>query len=125
MKNSIIILRSKPVNWQGDSLKVLKGFSNAAKKDIGIGLRNLQNSKPALDVKPVKDVGAGVFELRAQDERTWYRVLYIVASGRIFVLHAFEKQSNRIAKNDIGVASERLLVVRRQLAMEKKSEKKE
>jgi phage-related protein len=125
MMNNILVPQSKPVVWQGDSLKVVRNFSKSAKIDIGIALRNLQRSKTAKDVKRVKGSGPGVFELRTQDARTWYRVLYIAARGRIFVLHAFEKQSNRIPKNEIEIASVRLSEVREQLAAEKKNEKNE
>lgn len=122
---NIIVQSMKPVVFRGNSRKVLRSFPKTVRADIGIALRNLQRSKAALDVKPVKEVGTGVFELRTEDSRTWYRVLYLVTSGRVFVLHAFEKRSNRIPKNEIGVASERLFALYAKLAAEKKSEKNE
>jgi hypothetical protein len=48
-------------------------------------------------------------ELRDQDERAWYRILYLKRiKGKIHVLHCFEKQSNRIEKRDFETAKKRL-----------------
>jgi phage-related protein len=57
----------------------------------------------------MKTVGPGVYELRDQDERAWYRVFYLKKiAGVVYVLHCFEKQTAQTEQKDIKVAKERL-----------------
>ncbi len=57
----------------------------------------------------MKTVGPGVYELRDQDERAWYRVFYLKKiAGIIYVVHCFERQTAQTEQKDINVAKERL-----------------
>jgi phage-related protein len=56
----------------------------------------------------VREVGAGVYELREQDQKAWYRLLYVRREDAIQVLHCFEKRSNAIEQKDIETAKARL-----------------
>ena len=59
-------------------------------------------------------VGAGVREIRIQTGRA-FRVLYVAKFGEaVYVLHAFEKKSQRTAKRDLDVAHQRLAEILRQ-----------
>jgi phage-related protein len=70
-------------------------------------------------------IGPGVFELRDQDERTWYRVVYLSRiENVIYVLHCFEKKSREMPKKDFEKAKQRLKAVKSRLAEEKKREKR-
>jgi len=74
----------------------------------------LDNYEQPLDSKPLGKVLLGISELRDQDEDFWYRVLYVLRYGWVYVLHCFKKKTNKISKNDIKVAKQRLAeVVRR------------
>lgn len=76
--------------------------------DLGYALYRLQLGQIPADRKPVRTVGAGVYELREQDARAWYWILYVRVVGTIQVLHCFEKRSNTIEQKDIETAKERL-----------------
>ena len=67
----------------------------------------------------------GVFELRSEDERAWYRVVYLsrIHDG-IYVLHCFEKKSREIPTNDFDVAQTRLKAVQMRIRQEKKHAKR-
>jgi phage-related protein len=97
-----------PVVFQGDSKRVLQGFPDGAKNDLGYALYRLQLGQTPPDRKPVQTAGAGVYELREGDARAWYRVLYIRREKVIQVLHCFEKRSNAIEQKDIETAKARL-----------------
>jgi len=57
----------------------------------------------------MRTVGPGVYELRDQDERAWYRVFYLKKiAGVVYVLHCFEKRTAQTERKDIEVAKERL-----------------
>lgn len=97
------------VVWLGDSLDVLRGFPAAMQGDLGYALYQLQLGQMPLDSKPMKTVGPGVYELRDQDERAWYRVFYLKKIANIvYVLHCFEKRTAQTEQKDIAVAKERL-----------------
>jgi len=68
---------------------------------------------PLLDVKPMATIGAGVMEIRmhaAGEFRVIYVAKYIEA---IYVLHAFEKRSQRTRQGDIQLARSRFRLVER------------
>jgi phage-related protein len=65
-------------------------------------------------------IGTGVFELRDQDERGWYRVVYLARIGDvIYVLHCFEKKSREMPRRDFEKAKGRLKAVRARLARDR------
>jgi len=72
----------------------------------------------------MESVGSGVWELKEQDERAWYRLLYLARiENVIYVLHCFEKQSRKTDRRDLRVARERLVQVRKRLQQEKSRRK--
>jgi len=73
----------------------------------------------------MKSIGPRVYEVKEQDERAWYRVVYLAKVGnRIYVLHCFKKQSAKTSRNDLQVAKARLKVVLTRIAEETKNEKR-
>jgi phage-related protein len=96
------------VVFQGDSKRALRGFPDSIKGDLGYALERVQRGQIPPDRKVVREVGPGVYELRDDDEKTWYRVLYVRRPNEIQVLHCFEKRSNSIEQKDIETAKARL-----------------
>lgn len=97
------------IAWLGDSRDVLRAFPAGVQQGLGYALYQVQLGQMPLDSKPMKTVGPGVYELRDQDERAWYRVFYLKKiAGVIYVLHCFEKQTAQTEQKDIKVAKERL-----------------
>ena len=97
-----------PVVFQGDSIRMLRGFPDAVKGDLGYALERVQRGQIPPDRKAVRAVGEGVYELREGDARAWYRILYIRREKVIQVLHCFEKRTNAIEQKDIETARARL-----------------
>jgi phage-related protein len=97
------------VVWLGDSREALRAFPSGAQQDLGYALYQVQLGQTPPDSKPMKTVGAGVYELREQDERSWYRVFYLKKiAGVVYILHCFEKRTAQTEQKDINVAKERL-----------------
>jgi len=109
------------ISWEGDSLDVLKAWPRDVQRDIGLSLRNLQEGeRPTIAARPMQSVGQGVFELKAGDEATWYRVIYLARiENTIYVLDSFIKKSRKTEKNDLNRARARLSNVRLRLQKEK------
>jgi phage-related protein len=74
---SEVIPKSAVVAWEGDSRDVISSFPDVAKRNLGFDLRLLQQGEQPTDYRPISSIGPGVFELRDQDERAWYRVIYL------------------------------------------------
>ena len=104
------ILRAalRPIHWLGSSLEDLRGFPEVARRDIGAELTLVQGGESPTDWKPMKSVGASVIEVRVHRPGE-YRVLYVAKFGEaIYILHAFEKRTQKTPKGEIDVAKRRL-----------------
>lgn len=113
------------IHFEGDSLEVLSGFPDEIKRVLGFALRQLQLGRaPTCQTRRMSSIGAGVYELKEADERTWYRTIYLSRIGNaIHVLHCFEKDSRKTDRRDIEIASQRLKLVKQRLQEEGKHEK--
>ena len=110
--------------WEGDSRDVLRAFPEAVTQNFGFELWQLQQGERPSNYRPLSSIGPGVFELRDQDERAWYRVVYLSRiEDVIYVLHCFEKKSREMPKKDFEKAKQRFKAVKARLAQEKKREK--
>lgn len=111
--------------WEGDSREVLKDFPEGVRQNFGFELWQLQLGERPSDYRPLTSVGPGVFELRDQDERAWYRVVYLSRiEDVIYVLHCFEKKSREMPRKDFEKAKQRLKAVKARLEEEKRHEKR-
>lgn len=99
--------KEKPVAWRGSSRKDVRAFPDDARTEAGYQLHLLQQGKEPDDWKPMAIVGAGVYEIRIHTG-TEYRVIVVSKFAEaIYVLHAFEKKSQKTAKYDIELARRR------------------
>jgi len=113
------------VVWEGDSREVLQAFPEEVRQNLGFQLWQLQQGERPGDYRPLPSIGTGVFELRDQDERAWYRVVYLSRiNDVIYVLHCFEKKSREMTRKEFGKAKQRLKAVKARWAEEKKREKR-
>ena len=113
------------VAWEGDSKSVLQSLPEDIRQNFGFELWQLQQGERPGDYRPLPSIGTGVFELRDQDERAWYRVIYLSRINNvIYVLHCFEKKSRELPRRDFEKAKQRHKAVKARLAEEKKHEKR-
>jgi phage-related protein len=111
------------VIWEGDAREVLQAFPEEVKQNFGFELWQLQQGERPSDYRPLPSIGLGVFELRDQDARAWYRVVCLSRiKNVIYILHCFEKKSREMPRRDFEKAKQRLKAVRARLAREKKHE---
>ncbi len=110
--------------FEGDSLKVIRGFPKDVREDIGGDLRRVQNGEEPLDSGSLTNVLPKVFYLRDKDEDSWYRVPFIRLDGVVYVLDCFKKKTDEIAQKDINTARQRLTALKLRLAAQKKQAKR-
>src|ERR1700741_2628498 len=106
--------------WEGDSKEVLRSCPEAVIQNFGFELWQLQQGERPNNYRPLPSIGTGVFELRDQDERAWYRLIYLYRINEvIYVLHCFEKKSREMPRRDFEKARQRLKAVKARLAEQK------
>jgi phage-related protein len=98
----------KPIIWMGCSLEDLRDFPECARRDAGYELEKVQRGEAPRDWKPMPTVGIGVREIRIRDASGAYRVLYLpTLPNAVYVLHCFQKKSQKTGPRDLELASER------------------
>jgi phage-related protein len=98
----------KDLKFRGSSLKDLCEFPKDARREAGYQLDRVQNGLEPEDFKPMSDVGSGVQEIRIKDDAGIFRVLYVARfEDAVYVLHCFQKKTQRTAKSDLDLASKR------------------
>ena len=98
----------KGIEFLGASLKTVREFPALAKREAGLQLDRVQRGLDPTDWKPMKSIGQGVREIRIQHEGQ-YRVIYVASfEKRVYVLHAFQKKSQKTSKQDLDTAKRAL-----------------
>ena len=101
-------MEDRSLSWLGTSLSDIQAFPPEARRAIGYQLRRVQQGLMPTDWKPMSTVGAGVVEIRIRG-RLEHRVLYIAKfADAVYVLHAFEKKTQKTRKADLDIAHRRL-----------------
>lgn len=99
--------QDKPLTWIGSSREDLLQFPAEVRRRAGFELRAVQRSDEPSDFKPMPIVGSGAYELRLQTDDA-YRVFYIAKfQEAVYVLHAFQKKTQKTAKRDIALGQQR------------------
>ncbi len=102
----------KRIFFLGDTLDQIRDFPPQARNDAGTELRRVQMGLEPADWKPMKEVGAGVREIRVRDETGAFRVIYVLSrADAIFVLNAFQKKTQKTPKHELELAARRLKLV--------------
>ncbi len=101
----------RPLLWVGPVLETLRGLPADARQRVGYELHRVQEGLAPGDWRPMPSVGGGVVEIRVHTTLE-VRVLYIARFREgIYVLHAFEKRSQKTRQHDIGVGRASLAAV--------------
>jgi phage-related protein len=102
----------KPLHFLGSSLDDLRAFPEEARRDAGFNLDFVQRGMEPLNWKPMQAVGLGVKEIRVRDTAGAFRVIYLAARPEgIYVLHCFQKKTQKTRKADIDLAASRLRLI--------------
>ena len=98
---------TKPLRWLGDSRRRISDFPEEARQRAGFELWEVQQGNEPSDWKPMPTVGPGVKEIRVHVGNE-YRVMYVAKfEEAVYVLHAFEKKTQRTPKQDLDLAGDR------------------
>ena len=103
---------TRPISWIKAARKDFEVFPKGARVDILEALTIAAEGSKADIAKPLKGVGAGVFEVALKYRSDAYRTVYALQLGEdIWVLHAFQKKATRGIKTpqkELALIRERL-----------------
>ena len=98
----------KPVVFRGGALDDLRAFPESARREAGHQIDQVQRGRDPDDWKALNAVGSGVREIRIRDVSGAFRVVYIAKfADAVYVLHCFQKKTQKIRKADIDLAAKR------------------
>jgi len=101
----------KPLHWMGTSKRDLRRFSDEARHEAGFDLDRVQIGSQPRNWKPMDSIGPGVSEIRVRTNEGGnqeHRVVYVARFAEaVYVLHAFEKKSQKTSQHDLDVARAR------------------
>ncbi len=98
----------KTLFWLGSSRNDVRKFPPDARRRAGYELYLVQSGVDPSDWRSMSSVGSGVREIRVHGAGE-HRVLYVAKfEEAVYVLHAFEKKTQRTAKADLELAGSRL-----------------
>lgn len=104
----------KPIEWKGSSYDDLMEFPRAARHDAGYQLERVQGGEEPADWKPMPSIGPGVREVRVHEESGEFRVIYLATRPEaVYVLHAFQKKSQKTSRTDVALAIKRFKMIPR------------
>ena len=103
-----------PIVWVGGSKDAVRAFPDGARQDAGFQLSKLQRGEAPDDWKPMSTIGPGVREIRIRERSGAFRIIYVArAVDAIYVLHAFQKKTQKTRTSDVDLALERFRSVPR------------
>ncbi|NGZ95954.1 MAG: hypothetical protein CV089_07460 [Nitrospira sp. WS110] len=109
----------KPVHFVGSSREDLRDLPESVQETAGFQLFKVQQGKEPDDWKLMAAIGPGVQEIRVRGDTGTYRVFYVAKfQEAVYVLHVFEKRSQKTARPDIELGKTRyaeLLTWRREV----------
>jgi phage-related protein len=102
------VIAVRPVEFVGSSLDDLRAFPRSARHEAGYQLDRVQHGLEPDDWKPMKIIGPGVQEIRVRDGKEAFRVVYVAKLGdAIYVLHCFQKKTQKTSRHDLHTAEVR------------------
>ena len=101
--------KDKPLVWFHGIVKT-PPFSRAARLETGYLLRRLQaGEKLSLpQSRPMPGIGPRCHELRVNDEKATWRIIYRIDDDAIIIVEVFEKQTQQTPKSIKDVCKQRL-----------------
>lgn len=98
----------KLLRFLGTARDDLSAFPAVARSRAGHELFMVQVGREPDDWKPMGTVGPGACEIRVRDREGAFRVVYVARFRKaIYVLHAFQKKSQKTSRQDLELARAR------------------
>ena len=96
----------KPLRFVGSAREDLSRFPDKVRARAGYELFMVQVGRVPNDWRPMSSVGPGAAEIRLRDGAGAYRIIYVARFDEaVYVLHAFQKKTQKTAQRDLELAA--------------------
>lgn len=115
------------IKWEVDTKETIRSWPEDVRANIGGDLRRLQDFEEPLDSRPTSPQIPDANELRDRLGHNWYRLIYWLKFGWIYVVHCFEKDGATIPEKVAKTAKRRMrnIIERKDAPYEDEPEKEE
>jgi phage-related protein len=104
----------KGLVFLGSSQDDLRAMPASVRHAVGVELMRVQFGGAPMDFKPMPAVGPGAYEIRVRDAAGAFRVIYVARfADAVYVLHAFQKKTQKTARRDLELATWRYKLIGR------------
>ena len=103
--------RLKPLVFLGSSQDDLRGIPAPARHEIGLELMRVQYGAMPVNFKPMPVVGSGAYEVRVKIAGEWRAIYVAKFEAAVYVLHAFQKKTQKTSAEDIELARKRYKLI--------------
>ena len=98
----------KHVRFVGSAKSELSAFPKPVRARVGQELFLVQVGRVPDGSKPMPAIGPGAAEIRVRDISGAFRVVYVAKfADAVYVLHAFQKKSQKTSREDLALAKQR------------------
>ncbi len=102
----------KALRFVATAREDLAAFPESARRRAGHELYMVPVGREPADFQPMPRVGPGAYEIRVRDEAGEFRVIYVAKFAHaVYVLHAFQKKTQRTPQADIELATRRYRII--------------
>ena len=108
--------RDKPLVWLHGAVKS-PPFSADARHEAGVLLRRLQQGEKLTmpQSRPMPSISSRCHELRINEEKITWRIVYRIDSDAIVILEVFDKKTSRTPQIVIDTCKDRIKAYEREL----------
>ena len=105
----IVNMNEKPIVWLHGEIKT-PPFSSAARIEAGYLFRLLQMGEKLKmpHSRPMPSIGSKCHELRINDKKSTWRIIYKIDDDAIIILEVFNKKSQQTPKKVIDICKKRI-----------------
>jgi len=91
----------RKIVFLGRSLELIREFPSSVKQESGYELDKVQRGLEPKDWKSMSAIGPGVREIRIHTGGTWRLVYVVNRKDAVYVLHAFQKKTQKTTMRDV------------------------
>ena len=100
-------MKNKALYWVGSAREDARALPEAVRRVLGFEIQALVEGENPTHWKPMKNVFPGAREIVIKMEGQ-YRAIYVtVKPSALYILHVFQKKTQKTAKRDIELAKAR------------------
>ena len=101
----------KPLVFLGSSQNDMRSFPASVRHEVGLELMRVQFGSMPTNYKPMPVVGSGTYEVRVKIAGEWRAIYVAKFEAAVYVLHAFQKKTQKTSAQDIELARKRYKLI--------------